>query len=240
MAILLLISMNSFGQTWYGQNLCKQADYHCIKAKRGDSWGTLFPNTEKRDLIRRINRMNIFLQPGMVIAVPNNLNNLTIYDVSPFPRYIESDGEKSIYVDLHKLAWAAYDVDGKLLWWGPISPGAGQISKYPNAPTTPTGTFHIFRKQGADCISNSFPQRIDGDNGGAKMPFCMHFYRGYALHGSVELPGYAASEGCLRLFIEDAQWLNERFVDLPSANKKGTRVVVYAQGNPFGIKMPTQ
>ena len=30
----------------------------------------------------------------MTIAVPKNIDRLTIYDVSPFPRYIESGGEK--------------------------------------------------------------------------------------------------------------------------------------------------
>ena len=59
------------------------------------------------------------------------------------------------------------------------------------------------------------------------MPYCMHFWRGIALHGSEEVPGYSASHGCVRLFIQDARWLNEEFVDLPGAGGKiGTRVII--------------
>ena len=55
------------------------------------------------------------------------------------------------------------------------------------------------------------------------MPFCMHFYRGYAFHGATAVPGYRASHGCIRLFIEDARWLNNEFIDVGA---KGTRVII--------------
>ncbi len=48
------------------------------------------------------------------------------------------------------------------------------------------------------------------------MPYCMHFSGGYALHGSPTVPGYNASHGCVRLFTEDAKWLNQHFVDIGS------------------------
>jgi lipoprotein-anchoring transpeptidase ErfK/SrfK len=75
-------------------------------------------------------------------------------------------------------------------------------------------------------VSTAFPRRADGFHGGAPMPYCMHFYRGYALHGSTTVPGYRASHGCIRMFIEDARWLNEEFIDLPYSNQKGTKVVI--------------
>lgn len=69
-----------------------------MKVKAGESWEKLFPNPEERDMVRRINRMNVALHSGVTIAVPKNIDRLTIYDVSPFPRYIDSQGEKAIYV----------------------------------------------------------------------------------------------------------------------------------------------
>ena len=44
------------------------------------------------------------------------------------------------------------------------------------------------------------------------MPYCMFFHGGYALHGSNFVPDYNASHGCVRMSPDDAQWLNEDFV----------------------------
>ena len=210
----------------YGETLCKSADYQCIKVKSHDTWETLFPNTDERDIIKRINRMNIDLRTGMLIAVPKNIDRLTIYDVSPFPRYIDSTGEKTIYVSQQKLAWGAYDKEGELVWWGPLSSGSGHCQGIEDHCTTPSGSYRVIDKQDIDCISTAFPIRPDGDNGGAPMPYCMHFFKGFALHGSDTVPGYRASHGCVRIFIEDARWLNEEFVDLPDESTQGTRVIV--------------
>lgn len=226
--ILPLIFYLSTGacQPRYGESLCHDPDYFCIKAMAQDSWNSLFPNDEAKDIVKRVNRLNIRLKPGMTIAIPKKLDRLTIYDVSPFPRYIEPDGEKTIYVSQKKLAWGAYDEGGELVWWGPISSGEKYCPGVYGGCTTPAGAFRIIRKQDIDCVSTAFPQRADGNNGGAQMPYCMHFFRGFALHGSDNLPGYRASHGCIRLFTEDARWLNQEFIDLPGSGVKGTRVVI--------------
>lgn len=212
----------------YGETLCNEPDYFCMKIKKGERWETLFPNAEERDIVRRINRMNITLKPNMTIAVPKNLERLSVYDVSPFPRYIKPIGEKTIFVSQKKLAWGAYDATGELLWWGPASPGLDKCQGVPGGCSTPTGSFRVIRKQDIDCVSTVFPRRAYGESGGALMPYCMHFFRGYALHGSDEVPGFKASHGCVRLFIEDARWLNEEFIDLPGGGLKGTRIVLDA------------
>lgn len=224
-AFLLCYSPLGFPHARYGETLCKNPDYFCMTIKQGEQWDNLFPNEEEEDIVRRINRMNIRLKPGMVIAVPKNIERLTIYDVAPFPRYIQSDGEKTIYVSQKNLAWGAYDEQGALLWWGPISSGIGKCSEH-NGCATPIGSFRVIRKQDIDCVSTAFPKGSDGESGGALMPYCMHFFMGYALHGSYEVPGYRASHGCVRLFIEDARWLNEEFIDLPGNGMKGTRVII--------------
>lgn len=222
----LLASQTVWSQMRFGESLCSATDYFCIKVKSGESWDSLFPNIEERDIVRRINRMNINLRTGMIVAVPKNIDRLTIYDVSPFPRYIESDGEKTIYVSQKQLAWGAYDEHGELLWWGPLSSGSGHCKGIDGTCTTPSGSFRIIRKQDIDCVSTAFPVRSDGESGGAEMPYCMHFFRGFALHGSDTVPGYRASHGCVRIFIEDARWLNEEFINLPGGDMKGTRVIV--------------
>lgn len=223
---LLLLQNNVHARTRYGETLCKQPEYFCITVKRGETWAELFPNIEERDIIRRINRMNTKLKAGMVLAVPKNIERLTIYDVAPFPRYVETNGEKTIFVSQKKLAWAAYDEAGELIWWGPASPGSGRCSGSEGDCITPSGAFRVIRKQDIDCISTAFPRRANGDHGGAPMPYCMHFFRGYALHGSYDVPGYRDSHGCVRIFIEDARWLNEEFIDVPGTGLKGTRVIV--------------
>lgn len=224
MTMLLGHSLTAAAAQRYGETLCHLPEYFCIKIKYGESWDSLFPNPEEQDIVRRINRMNVRLRPGMIIAIPKNIERLTIYDVSPFPRYIESDGEKTIYVSQKHLAWGAYDEDGELLWWGPISSGTDACRN--QSCKTPTGSFRIIRKQDIDCISTAFPRRADGNHGGAEMPYCMHFFRGYALHGSYTVPGYRDSHGCVRMFIEDARWLNEEFIDLPGGGFMGTRVIL--------------
>ena len=82
--------------------------------------------------------------------------------------------------------------------------------------------FKVYRKEGEDCVSNTFP--IESDNhevaGGAPMPYCMFFHGGYADHGANAVPEHNASHGCVRIFPSAAQWLNENFMDI------GTKVVV--------------
>jgi len=224
---ILLIHQTAWSFQRYGERYCRDSQhYSCITIKRGDSWGALFPDAVQRDIVKRVNRMNVFLQPDMVIAVPKNLSTLQANDLAPFDQKITTNGEKEILVDRALFAWAAYDESGYLLKWGPISPGAEKCLNVPEGCRTPDGDFRVTRKDGEDCVSKTYPHRLSGLNGGGEMPWCVYFHKGYALHGSSDLPGYEASYGCVRLFVEDAKWINEEFVDLPSSVKKGTRVVV--------------
>ena len=69
----------------YGSRLCRNDSnyYSCYTIKRGDSWETLFRDPQQRDLVMRINRINIRLHPGMKIAVPKS--SCLLY-TSPSPR----------------------------------------------------------------------------------------------------------------------------------------------------------
>lgn len=209
LSIFLFIFSIMANASPFGAKLCKNNDtFSCYKVKRGDSWSTLFPDEEQRDLVTRINRTNNKIYAGMIIAIPKNLKDADKLDYAPFSQQIESSGNKIIIVSLDKLAFGAYGENGNLEYWGPISGGKGYCPDIGRACHTKRGHFEIYRKMGAGCVSTKFPV----GRGGAPMPYCMFFNGGFALHGSYDIPGYNASHGCVRLFVRDAKWLNQEFV----------------------------
>lgn len=208
--------MSAAAVKMFGERLCIQPGYSCYKVKSGDRWEKLFPDPDKLDVVRRVNRLNLDLRPGWVIAIPDNLEKISLFDVSPFKLSRESTGHKTIIVDLNILAWGAYDENGNLIYWGPASGGQGWCSDAELPCRTQTGNYKVYEKEGYDCVSTVFPL----PTGGAAMPFCMRYFKAFALHGSFEVPGYNASHGCVRMFINDARWLNYDFADF------GTDVIV--------------
>jgi L,D-transpeptidase ErfK/SrfK len=202
---------------YYGGELCAYDEFNCIKVKRSDTWAKLFPNERERELVKRLNRMNLPVKNRSWIVVPASFDDMTYLDLSPFPRQLDEDTKrKQVIVDLSDQAFAAYDASGQLVHWGPISGGKGFCSDTMEYCRTVTGSFSVTRKQGPECVSSKFPLETDG---GAPMPYCMHFFRGFAMHGAA-LPGRHASHGCVRLFQSDAAWLNKNFA------KIGTPVTV--------------
>lgn len=192
----------------YGAKICDEPGFTCYKVKKGDSWKKLFPNEEKREIVMRINRMNVPIHSGMTIAIPQDESG-DLLSYSPFPREIDPPGVRTIIVSTAKLAFGAYDSDGTLLHWGPTSSGRGYCPDVNRRCTTTKGSFSIVEKRGQGCVSTRYPV----GRGGAPMPYCMFFNKNFALHGSFDVPGYNASHGCVRLFIDDARWLNQDFTD---------------------------
>ncbi len=223
LAIILFLSNSivySASIAYYGTALCAYPQYECLKVGRGQNWQTLFPDPDQRDLVQRLNRTYNQIWYGREIVVPKNLTTTTLNDVSPFPLMVKNIGEKQIIVDQDKLAWAAYDQFGYLIKWGPISSGRDKCTDSSNSCNTLTGIFRVFSKENEHCRSNTFD--------GAHMPYCMYFHKGFALHGSNDVPGYRASHGCVRIFIQDAKWLNHEFVELAKEDNGylGTKVIV--------------
>jgi hypothetical protein len=217
-----LYCITSFAQSiaYYGTTLCPYRGYKCITIGHNQSWQSLFPDQEQKELVQRLNRTYNSLSLGKTIVVPENLDAVTFKDLSPFPIKIPSIGEKQIIVDQDKLAWVAYDANGYIVKWGPISSGRDKCIDSAKSCRTITGIFRIFSKENQHCISNTFDR--------APMPYCMYFHKGFALHGSADIPGFRASHGCVRMFTQDALWLNHEFVD--TGNEKngflGTKVTV--------------
>lgn len=209
---------------FYGAGLCNNPQFECIKVPSSQSWEKLFPDERERDLVQRVNRTYNYLYAGKVIAVPKKLKDADILDYSPFPRKIKSGDGKQVIVDQNKLAWGAYDANGDLVKWGPIASGRAKCPDSNNACYTLTGVFRVFSKEDSRCKSDVFPI----GKGGARMPYCMYFHKGFAMHGSDDMPGYRASHGCVRMFVRDAKWLNETFVDVTNEakNQPGTKIVV--------------
>jgi L,D-transpeptidase ErfK/SrfK len=208
----------------YGQILCKIEGFACYHVKKNQSWESLFADDYERNMEMRINRMNTQIWAGMTIAVPER-NEADVMDFSPFPREIPPPGEKLIVIDPGVNAWGAYDSAGILVRWGPGSAGMDWCRDIDQSCKTHPGSFRIFSLGSSDCISHKFPL----PRGGAPMPYCMYFNNGQALHGEPHgLPGYNASHGCLRMFVNDAEWLRYDFVEGPdfSNHYRGTRVLV--------------
>jgi len=204
-----------------GPTMCNKDGYTCIVVQKGESWESLFPDANKRDIVMRVNRMNTRLYTGLKIAVPNNLGRENYMAESPFPQHTSSEEEhNAIVIKLGWQAFGAYNADGELVKWGPISAGHSWCEDVDRPCFTPVGSYIIYRKSDSDCVSSIYPIT---DGGGAPMPYCMFFHGGYALHGSPVLPGYHDSHGCIRMFTNDARWLNEEFIGI---NK--TKVIIEA------------
>ena len=113
------------------------------------------------------------------------------------------------------LQWKA-SRNGKVVRTGYGSGGRGYCKDIRRSCRTPTGTYRVMSKRGADCRSTRYPV----GRGGAPMPYCMFFSKYYAIHGSPDVPNYNASHGCIRVKTYDARWLNQNFINV------GTTVVV--------------
>lgn len=141
-----------------------------------------------------------------------------------FPKTRTATGEKVFIFDPNEDAWAAYSSDGQRVMTGRASGGADTCPDKPSKSCrTVTGQFRVLDKKGPDCHSSEFPAAT---HGGARMPYCMHFHNGFAIHAAYDVPNYNASHGCIRVLPGAAKWLNQDFMEL------GTKIVVLAYNTP--------
>jgi lipoprotein-anchoring transpeptidase ErfK/SrfK len=118
--------------------------------------------------------------------------------------------ERNIFIfDPNKLAWAVYDKGGKRVGIGKAAGGKDYCADIHEPCRTVEGEYTVFRKEDKDCTSKTFP--ID-EGGGAPMPHCMFFYKGYAIHGTRYVPDKNVSHGCIRVSKRAAKWMNETYI----------------------------
>lgn len=131
---------------------------------------------------------------------------------TPSPGYWHGDGVSgSPRIVVHISEQKAYFYKGKNLV------GESTVSTGKPGFGTPPGHYHVVSKD-KDHVSSEFGDYVDGDGNvtrsnidvrkdrkprgshfdGARMPYCMHFNGGYAMHQGY-VPPYAASHGCIRL-----------------------------------------
>ena len=134
-----------------------------------------------------------------------------------FPKTRTATGNKVFVFSPKATAWAAYDAEGNRIKTGRASGGQNYCPDVGRGCKTSVGTYTFYSKQGAECKSSKYPIE---NGGGAPMPYCMHFNKGFAVHGSYNVPDYNASHGCVRVLPSAAKWLSENFVDV------GTTMIV--------------
>lgn len=135
---------------------------------------------------------------------------------SSVPRTGPANSKGTIVFNPRESTFAAYDSSGGLVKSGRASGGMGWCQDVGRSCRTPVGTFRVFRKGPADCISNKYPLE---EGGGAPMPHCMYFKGGYAIHGSGYVPNRPASHGCIRVTPVNAAWLHRNFVKVGTVVK---------------------
>ncbi|MBS0349865.1 MAG: L,D-transpeptidase [Proteobacteria bacterium] len=124
--------------------------------------------------------------------------------------------ERTFVFDPKVHRWYAYE-NGELINSGIASGGRDYCADSHHRCHSPIGVFRVLSKEGPECKSTIYPL----PHGGAPMPYCMHFSKYYAIHGSYELSATAnISHGCIRIQPDAARWLNQEFL------KIGDKVVV--------------
>lgn len=129
-----------------------------------------------------------------------------------FPEKREASNKKTFIFSPRDMAWAAYDKEGYRVKTGRAAGGSDVCPEDGTDCRTVIGEFSIQRKGGEDCTSSKYPL----GEGGAPMAYCMHFHKGYAIHGAPGVPNGHYSHGCIRVTNDDAEWLNKDFLNIGS------------------------
>jgi hypothetical protein len=133
------------------------------------------------------------------------------------PKQREASGKRTFLFSPRHLVWAAYDEAGDMVRSGHAAGGSAECPEDGSDCRTTVGNFIVQRKGGADCKSSKYP--LDS-GGGAPMAYCMHFNKGYAIHGAPGDPNVHQSHGCIRVRTHVARWLNQDFLRI------GSKVIV--------------
>ncbi len=176
-------------------------DWRCLRIKRGETLEKLFGDRWK-DVARfnRVDRRHAY--PWVRIKVPRNLDD--IKDFSPMPKTYQSAEKerKLILIDLSEQFLGAYEF-GKLVFSAPIA--SGDDASGDKESKTPSGVFRLTAYDGKHVSSLYYVERT---NKLYPMHYALRFFVkngvSYWMHGR-DVPGYAASHGCIGLYDEEMQ-----------------------------------
>lgn len=171
-------------------------------------------------LIRMIVALTLTLISATASAMVEISGSAFATEGAPIPARITPPNEKVIVIDPRAHVYGAYNANGKLMRWGIASAGRDVCHDTGEHCRTKTGNFRIYSLGNADCFSHKY------DN--ASMPYCMYFNGSEALHGSGSVESANISHGCVRIHVDDAEWLRFHFAEGPSVANHylGTKVVV--------------
>ena len=198
-----------------------------VNEKQIDSFRTRF-STDQQKLIFALNRLDPNrLKLGLNLLIPDTLfNDFNKY--APFPEELYSFNTipKAVLISQRIQAFALYE-KGSLVKWGPVSSGK-------QSTPTPNG-LHYGNYKAKNKISTVDPDWL--------LPYYFNFmnFEGVGVH-QYSLPGYPASHACVRLRMDDAQfiydWANQWKLDNKGQKieQNGTPFMVFGEydyKNPF-------
>ncbi|TXD94275.1 L,D-transpeptidase [Gillisia hiemivivida] len=171
-----------------------------------------------QNVIYAINRIEANkVSIGKSIVIPDTLFN-DIINYSPFPKNMEllKDIPKTVLISQRVQGFALYE-NGKLIKWGPLSSGK-------KSTPTPNG-LHYGNYKAKRKISSVDEAWI--------LPYYFNFmnFEGVGVH-QYALPGYPASHACVRLYMDDAQYIYD-WAKQWELNSNGRKVL--RKGTPFMV-----
>ncbi|MCD5381322.1 MAG: L,D-transpeptidase [Candidatus Pacebacteria bacterium] len=201
----------------YANGVCKNNfsdDWHCVTVQAGDSWGSLFSDSQYLLKVQKLNRQNVRLRAGQQILLPSK--TVAWNKLSPFAQEIMTDYKDLFVFSPQLLAWAHY-LDGQLISWGPAVGGKSWCGDIRKTCRTKVGIFSFTETANVRRRSSSFPVGcVDKDSDGniisrkqcARMPYFVRFTnQGQGIH-SRTMRGRNASHGCVGVFLSDVVYIS--------------------------------
>lgn len=147
-------------------------------------------------------------------------------DYSPFPETLQTIQciPKTVLISQRVQAFALYE-NGELVKWGPVSTGK-------NSTKTPNGLNYGNYKA---------KRKISSVDDSWILPYYFNFmnFEGVGVH-QYALPGYPASHGCVRLYMDDAKyifdWASMWELENRQIERNGTPFMVFGEYDHQGDK----
>ncbi|WP_417886082.1 L,D-transpeptidase [Zunongwangia sp.] len=157
-----------------------------------DTFNTKFSNRERKTIyaLNRIDSRKVWA--GKQLVVPDTITS-NLMDYTPFPIELGMIEKlpKTVIISQRIQAFALYE-KGKLIKWGPVSSGK-------KSTPTPDGLHYGNYKA---------KRKVSSVNDNWILPYYFNFmnFEGVGTH-QYSLPGYPASHACVRLYMDDAEFI---------------------------------